>query len=123
MTAYPLSEVLSSVLTALSAAQRESDLFSQSLYQESGDAGSDILPVPWAQLSTVGLTLRFAVDSVQPSEGGGHSGAPEMMVLVTAADLEPLPPKDVSTLEIQINVSDQEYLKTDGPSDPLMPDR
>lgn len=116
MASYPLGEVLTSVLTALSAAQRESDKFSQSLYVGVDDPKTDILPVPWAQLSTASLALKFAIDSVEEPQSGGPQAKPELMVFVSTADLEPLPAKDISTLEIQISVSDQEYVTTE--SDP-----
>lgn len=116
MAAYPLSEVLTSILTALSTAQRSSDAYSQSLYKSGLQQQPElnILPVPWAQLSTVDLALKFAIASVTPPSGSDPTTPPVVEVYVTAEDLSGIDPKDISTLDLQINVTDQEYVAADG---------
>lgn len=115
MAAYPLSEVLTSILTSLSSAQRQSDIYSRDLYQQADGSELTILPVPWSQLNKVELDLRFAIASVGETTTGDGS-VPEIDVYVTAEDLSPLNSKDISTLHIEIDVTDQEYVNTGEPS-------
>lgn len=132
MTPYKLSDVLGAMLVAVTEAQYISDLYTDSLYPiYSGDNELDALAIPNTQFDRVRLHMSFAIADVilqePPTEKKQElkEGAvlpppvPQVLVYVNASDLNEIPEKDISRLDVELSVEDMEALPSDSELYPI----
>lgn len=121
MTPYKLGDVLGGMLAAVTEAQYISDLYTDSLYPIYKDDNQlDTLAIPNTAFVKIELHMNFAIADVQVSQQPYNSTKPEpppppqVMVYVNAADLNELPDKCISRLDVELRVQDMEALPSDG---------
>ncbi|MBX3120188.1 MAG: hypothetical protein KF784_14075 [Fimbriimonadaceae bacterium] len=104
-TGLPLDNVLGAILVAVTDAQKLANDYAGGLYS-SADSATGFTQVPQAQIETVSVSLRFAIQDepqmrLSATEGTGTSSA---MVVIDADKLSKLPPQSITELDLSIRV-------------------
>jgi len=113
MAEIELSEFLGAVLVALSEAQRISDAYSEQLREPYARYGG-LIAAPTTSFKSVDIALKiaFAAQTASQTETTKRKvvvkGGPALMVYVDAGDLEKIPDRAISTLQLRLEVEDSE---------------